>query len=65
MRQIKGPCQVVYHCTLIDYFESLKPRAYVHLFDLGVANELTFEQLKENINNAHQQALKNQINMEH
>ncbi|SDG66958.1 lysophospholipid acyltransferase family protein [Mucilaginibacter sp. P25] len=65
MRQIKGPCQVVYHCTLIDYFESLKPRAYVHLFDLGVAGELSFEQLKENINNAHQQALKNQINMEH
>ncbi|MFC0515436.1 lysophospholipid acyltransferase family protein [Mucilaginibacter angelicae] len=65
MQQIKGPCQVVYHCILIDYFESLKPRAYVHLFDLGVANELTFEQLKENINLAHQQALKNQINMEH
>jgi 1-acyl-sn-glycerol-3-phosphate acyltransferase len=65
MQQIKGQCQVVYHCILIDYFESLKPRAYVHLFDLGVANQLTFEQLKENINQAHQQALKNQINMEH
>jgi 1-acyl-sn-glycerol-3-phosphate acyltransferase len=65
MQQIKGQCQVVYHCILIDYFESLKPRAYVHLFDLGVANQLTFEQLKENIYQAHQQALKNQINMEH
>jgi 1-acyl-sn-glycerol-3-phosphate acyltransferase len=29
IKQIKGPCQIVYACTLIDYFESLKPSAYV------------------------------------
>lgn len=65
MEQIKGPCQVVYHCILIDYFEAHHPSAYIHLHDLGNANELTFDQLKENINKAHQQALKDQIKMEH
>lgn len=65
MQQIQGPCQVVYHCMLVDYFESHKPSAYIHLFDLGNANELTFDELKVNINKAHTQALLDQINMEH
>jgi len=65
IEQIEAPCQVVYHCTLIDYFESLKPRAYIHLFDCGIAGEFTFDELKERVNNFHQQALLNQINMKH
>ncbi len=35
IKHIKGPCQIVYSCVLIDYFESLKPSAYFHLFDCG------------------------------
>ncbi|NOW96723.1 lysophospholipid acyltransferase family protein [Mucilaginibacter sp. SG564] len=65
IKQIKGPCQIIYQCTLIDYFESLKPRAYIHHFDCGVAGEVRFEELKQRINNFHQQALQKQANMEH
>jgi 1-acyl-sn-glycerol-3-phosphate acyltransferase len=65
IKQIKGPCQVVYQCTLIDYFESLKPRAYIHHFDCGVAGEVPFDELKQRINDFHQQALKNQVNIAH
>jgi 1-acyl-sn-glycerol-3-phosphate acyltransferase len=65
IKQIKGPCQVVYQCTLIDYFESLKPRAYIHHFNCGIAGEISFEELKQRINDFHQQALKNQVNIAH
>lgn len=65
VNHIKGPCQIVYSCTLIDYFESLKPSAYIHLFDCGVAGEVPFDELAGNINNFHQQALKNQVHVEH
>ncbi len=65
VKHIKGPCQIVYCCTLIDYFESLKPSAFVHLFDCGTANEVPFEQLITNINQHHAQALKDQLNVEH
>jgi 1-acyl-sn-glycerol-3-phosphate acyltransferase len=65
IKNIKGPCQIVYSCALIDYFESLKPSVFFHLFDCGVAGELNFADLTENINNFHQQALKDQLNVEH
>ncbi len=65
IKHIKGPCQIVYSCTLIDYFESLKPSAFIHLFDCGVAGERSFDQLVQHINNCHQQALKDQIKVDH
>ena len=65
IKNIKGPCQVVYSCVLIDYFESLKPSAYIHLFNCGVAGEVPFDDLVKNINTFHRQALKNQVNIEH
>ena len=65
INNIKGPCQIVYHCALIEYFESLKPSAYFHLFDCGVAGEVTLEELTEKINTFHRQALKDQVNVEH
>jgi 1-acyl-sn-glycerol-3-phosphate acyltransferase len=65
IKHIKGPCQIVYSCTLIDYFESLKPSAFIHLFDCGVAGEVPYKQLVENINGFHQQALRDQVNVEH
>ena len=65
VKHIKGPCQVVYSATLIDYFESLKPSAYIHLFDCGVANEVPFEELITKINGFHQQDLKDQVNVAH
>lgn len=65
IKNIKGPCQVVYSCVLIDYFENLKPSAFIHLFDCGVAGEVPFEQLVKNINAHHKQALANQIHVDH
>ncbi|MGZ3822866.1 MAG: lysophospholipid acyltransferase family protein [Mucilaginibacter sp.] len=65
IKHVKGPCQVVYSCVLIDYFESLKPSAYFHLFDCGRAGEVPFDELVKNINAFHQQALKDQVNIEH
>jgi len=65
IKNIKGPCQIVYNCALIDYFESLKPSVYFHLFDCGIAGELSFEELTDKINTFHQQALKAQVNVAH
>ncbi|MCC8410322.1 lysophospholipid acyltransferase family protein [Mucilaginibacter sp. UR6-1] len=65
IKNIKGPCQVVYSCVLIDYFESLKPSAFIHLFDCGVAGEVPFGQLVSNINAHHKQALANQVHADH
>ena len=65
IKNIKGPCQIVYSCALIEYFESLKPSVYLHLFDCGVAGEASFNELTEKINMFHKQALKDQVNVEH
>ncbi|OJW12867.1 lysophospholipid acyltransferase family protein [Mucilaginibacter sp. 44-25] len=65
LRNIKGPCQIVYNCALIDYFESLKPSVYFHLFDCGVAGEVSFAELSEKINAFHKQALAAQVNVAH
>jgi 1-acyl-sn-glycerol-3-phosphate acyltransferase len=65
VKHIKGPCQIVYCCTLIDYFESLKPSAYMHLYDCGVAGEVPFEELDKRIQGFHLQALKDQVNVAH
>jgi len=65
IKNIKGPCQIVYTCLLIDYFESLKPSVFYHLLDCGIAGELPFDELTEKINTFHQQALKDQLNVEH
>jgi 1-acyl-sn-glycerol-3-phosphate acyltransferase len=65
IKNIKGPCQIVYSCALIDYFESLKPSVFFHLYDCGVAGEISFEELTNKINAFHQQALKDQLNVEH
>ncbi|MBD1394323.1 lysophospholipid acyltransferase family protein [Mucilaginibacter glaciei] len=65
IKNIKAPCQIVYNCALIDYFESLKPSVYFHLFDCGLAGELSFDELTEKINAFHRQALKDQVNVAH
>ncbi|UEG53232.1 lysophospholipid acyltransferase family protein [Mucilaginibacter daejeonensis] len=65
VKRIKGPCQIIYSCTLIDYFESLKPSAFIHLFDCGVAGEVPFTELAQRMNTFHQQALADQLHVEH
>nr|WP_067056026.1 lysophospholipid acyltransferase family protein [Mucilaginibacter sp. L294] len=65
IKNIKGPCQIVYNCALIDYFESLKPSVFFHLYDCGVAGEVPFDELIAKINTFHQHALKAQIDVAH
>jgi hypothetical protein len=65
IQQVKGPCQVIYHCILIDFFEGYKIRAYIRMYDCGLAGEFTFDELKARVNAFHQQALTEQINVEH
>lgn len=65
IKNIKGPCQIVYSCALVEYFESLKPSVYFHLFDCGIAGQLTFDELTEKINACHNLALKAQLNADH
>jgi hypothetical protein len=64
IKNIKGPCHIIYNCALIEYFESLKPSVYFHLLDLGVG-ELSFDELTEKINTFHREALKDQVNVAH
>jgi 1-acyl-sn-glycerol-3-phosphate acyltransferase len=65
IKNIQGPCHIVYSCVLIDYFESLKPSVFFHLFDCGVNGEIPFAELTQKINEFHKQALEDQINVEH
>jgi hypothetical protein len=65
IKNIQGPCQIVYNAVLVEYFESLKPSAYFHLYDCGLAGEVSFDELTTRINAFHQQALKAQLNVEH
>ncbi|OOQ58856.1 lysophospholipid acyltransferase family protein [Mucilaginibacter pedocola] len=65
IKNIKGPCHIIYSCALIEYFESLKPSVYFHLLDLGVAGELSFNEIDEKISAFHRQALKDQVNVAH
>jgi 1-acyl-sn-glycerol-3-phosphate acyltransferase len=65
IKNIKGPCQIIYNAVLVEYFESLKPSAYFHLYDCGVAGELTFGELEQKINECHAQALADELNVEH
>jgi 1-acyl-sn-glycerol-3-phosphate acyltransferase len=65
IKNIKGPCHIIYNCALVEYFESLKPSVYFHLLDCGVAGETPFEELVAKINTFHQQALKAQVSVQH
>jgi 1-acyl-sn-glycerol-3-phosphate acyltransferase len=65
IKNIPGPCHIIYNCALIEYFESLKPSVYFHLFDCGVAGEVPFEDLVAKINTFHQQALNAQLSVPH
>jgi 1-acyl-sn-glycerol-3-phosphate acyltransferase len=65
IKNIKGPCHIVYNAVLVEYFESLKPSAYFHLFDCGIAGEVSFDELTNKINAFHLQALAEQVNVAH
>lgn len=65
VKKVKGKCQIIYYSALIDYFESLKPSVYLHLLNCGTNYDFDYDRLKQQINEHHKQALKDQINVAH
>lgn len=60
IQQVKNPCQVIYASVLIDYFESIKPSAYIRLHHCGTSLDLDINQLSSNIQSFHRQDLDKQ-----
>ncbi|TWR30223.1 hypothetical protein FPZ43_04575 [Mucilaginibacter pallidiroseus] len=65
IKNIKGPCQIIYNACFVEYFESLKPSAYFHLYDCGIAGEVPFHELAAKIDAFHKQALEAQVHVKH
>ncbi len=61
IEEIKGPCQVIYCASVIEYLESFKPSVHLHLLDCGVADGLNVEALAEQVSAFHQEALQKQV----
>jgi 1-acyl-sn-glycerol-3-phosphate acyltransferase len=54
---IKGPCQLIWCSTIIEFFESTKPSIYYNLLDCGTNENFDFDALKSQVNTYHLQAL--------
>jgi 1-acyl-sn-glycerol-3-phosphate acyltransferase len=50
---IKGPCQLIWCSTVLEYFESLKPTVHYNLLDCGTNERFDFDALKEQVNTFH------------
>jgi 1-acyl-sn-glycerol-3-phosphate acyltransferase len=50
---IKGPCQLIWCSTILEYFESLKPTVHYNLLDCGINETFDFEALKSQVNIFH------------
>lgn len=61
MEQVKGPCQVIYCATVIEYLESFKPSVHLHLLDCGVTGELEIEELPKRVSAFQREALQKQV----
>jgi 1-acyl-sn-glycerol-3-phosphate acyltransferase len=61
MQRLKGNCQLIWSSTLTEYFESVKPSAYINLVDCGTNADFDFEGLKEKVNTFHLAAMKKNV----
>lgn len=61
MKEIKGPCQVIYCASVIEFMESFKPNVYLHLLDCGVSSEMDLKALPEKVSIFHREALQKQV----
>jgi hypothetical protein len=59
--QIKGHCQLIWSSSIIEYFESTKPSAYLSLMDCGANADFDFEVLKAKVNEFHWGAIKKRV----
>ena len=57
VKKIKGNCQLIWSSNLTEYFESMKPSAYINLLDCGTNQDFDFESLKEKVNAFHLQSI--------
>ena len=53
VQKVKGDCQLIWNSNVIEYFESIKPSAYINLLDCGTNHDFDFEALKQNVNAFH------------
>lgn len=60
IEKTQNPCQVIYASILIDYFESIKPSAYIRLHHCGTNLDLDVNELPHIIQNFHRQDLDKQ-----
>ncbi len=61
VQHIKGDCQLIWSSNIIEYFESLKPSAYLNLLDCGTSSEFNFEGLKAKVNEFHLRAIQKNV----
>lgn len=58
---IKGPCQLIWCSTVIEYFESLRPSIHYNLLDCGTNETFDFDALKAKVNTHHLKTLNSHI----
>jgi len=56
--RVKGDCQLIWSSVIIEYFESLKPSAYINNLDCGTTKDFDFEEFKRKINDHHLQSMR-------
>ena len=57
IEKVQGPCQVIYCAVVLEYLESFKPTAHLHLLNLGATEALEVHRLQERVSAFHQEAL--------
>ena len=63
--RLKGNCQLIWNSTILEYYESTKPSAYMNMLDCGTNNNFDFEALKKNINAHHLQSMRKIVRFTH
>ena len=61
VNRINGDCQLIWSSNILEYFESTKPSAYLHLLDCCTNREFDFETLKDNVNKHHLLSMKRMV----
>lgn len=56
--RVKGDCQLVWSSVTLEYFESLKPSAYINILDCGTNHDFDFDGLKKKVNDHHLQSMR-------
>jgi len=63
--RLKVDCQLIWNSTVLEYYESTKPSAYMSLLDCGTNHDFDFEALKQNVNRHHLQCMRKIVRFTH